>query len=232
MVVGALELMRRGAWDLTVANAYGVLAMHRFAQAFEKTKVNGLTTASLNPGFAQSLDWNLPGKDRGGQLNFGWKNPGQYKLDLTHQGMGIPWAVVALQAAVPVTKKIESHIRLDKAVSPNKTKWKRGEVATVTLKIKTQGAFSQVALIDPIPAGAKIIEVREGSGQYPDFQELASDSYRATYGSLAPDEFTVVYQLRLGNTGTFQIPSTRIEALYSPENFAEFPGQVWMVEPE
>jgi uncharacterized protein YfaS (alpha-2-macroglobulin family) len=231
MVNGAIDLMRRGAWDLTVANAYGVIAMNRFAKAYEKQKVRGLTSVSLNPGFAQSFDWNLPGKSGGGILNFGWKNPGSYKMELNHQGRGTPWAVVSVRAAVPVLKKIESHIQMEKSIAPRKKAWRRGDIVTVTLKIKAQAAFSQVSLVDPVPAGAKILDVRTEGASYPDFEELAADSYRATFASLAPESVTVTYKMRLGNVGLFKIPASRIEAIYSPENFAELPGEEWRVEP-
>ena len=44
---GTLARQQRGAWDLTVANAWGALAMEKFSQAFENTPVGGTTTASL-----------------------------------------------------------------------------------------------------------------------------------------------------------------------------------------
>lgn len=231
MVAGAIDLMKRGAWDLTVANAYGVLSMRSFARSFEKEKVDGLTTVTLKPGYAQSFEWSRAGKESGGTLNFGWKGAGDYRADFSHQGKGAPWAIVAVEAAVPLKSKIENHIQIEKTVSPAKTVWKRGDVVTVTLSIKAQSAFSYVSLIDPVPAGAKIISSGGEGMAYPDFQELAADSYRATFTSIAPDLFKVSYQIRLGNVGTFNLPSSRIEAIYQPENFAELPGTVWKVEP-
>ncbi len=44
---GTLARQRHGAWDLTVANAWGALAVEKFSQAFEETPIGGTTTASL-----------------------------------------------------------------------------------------------------------------------------------------------------------------------------------------
>ena len=41
LVRGALGRQRRGAWDTTVANAWGVLAVEKFSRAYEGTPVAG-----------------------------------------------------------------------------------------------------------------------------------------------------------------------------------------------
>ncbi|MGI4850144.1 MAG: hypothetical protein ACRYGK_18695 [Janthinobacterium lividum] len=37
------------------------------------------------------------------------------------------------------------------------------------------------------------------------------------------------YRLRLNNAGTFQLPASRVEAMYAPEMFAEAPNAVLTV---
>ena len=37
--------------------------------------------------------------------------------------------------------------------------------------------------------------------------------------------WTVEYAVRLNNDGLFHMPETRVEALYSPEMFGEFPNK-------
>jgi hypothetical protein len=49
LMSGALARQRRGAWGLTLANAWGVLAVEKFSAAYEKTAVTGTTTAVLAP---------------------------------------------------------------------------------------------------------------------------------------------------------------------------------------
>ena len=39
---GALGRQRRGAWDTTVANAWGALAVEKFSRAYERTPVAGI----------------------------------------------------------------------------------------------------------------------------------------------------------------------------------------------
>jgi len=39
------------------------------------------------------------------------------------------------------------------------------------------------------------------------------------------------YTVRLNNPGTFQLPATRIEAMYAPETYGESPNAPWVVKP-
>ena len=45
---GTLARQQRGTWDLTVANAWGALAVEKFSQTFENVPVGGTTTAALD----------------------------------------------------------------------------------------------------------------------------------------------------------------------------------------
>ncbi len=242
LVQGAVQMMNRGAWDMTVANAYGVLAMKAFTKAFEPAPVSGVTNVAVNA-TKQAFDWSTQQHRSGGDLNFGWPGPGQYRVDIGHQGAGAPWSIVSVSAAVPLLHKVENHIAVEKTVAPQKLVYKVGDEVTVTLKIKAQTELSNVSLIDPIPAGCKIV----GSGLdndpgrggpisrgwiWPDSQELAADAYRASYGSVPAQEFQVIYKMRVNNAGTFKMPPTRIEALYMPENFAEVPNELFKVVPQ
>ena len=238
LVQASIGMMKRGAWDLTVADAYGVLGMKAFSTRYEKQTVTGLTSVSFPPAPAQSLDWNTTPK--GGVLNFGLPAPGDYVVDASHQGTGNPWSIVALNAAVPLLAKVENHISIDKVLSPAKSVYKVGDVVTVTLTIKAQTNLNQVSLVDSIPAGAKIqgtgLDNDSSSGPsssniYPDDQTLANDGYHASYSELPAKAFTVSYAMRLNNAGTFKVPATRIEAIYAPENFAELPNADITVAP-
>jgi len=37
--------------------------------------------------------------------------------------------------------------------------------------------------------------------------------------------------VRLNNPGTFNLPATRVEAMYAPEMFGEIPNVAWNVVP-
>ncbi len=68
LVQGALALQRGGHWDLTVANAWGVLAMEKFSKVFETIPVTGKTSLQADVPYG-NVDWgvspNLPGAGRG-----------------------------------------------------------------------------------------------------------------------------------------------------------------------
>ena len=42
---------------------------------------------------------------------------------------------------------------------------------------------------------------------------------------------SVEYTLRLNTSGRFQLPPTRVEAMYAPESFGETPNEVLEVAP-
>ena len=66
---GALALQTHGAWTETITNAWGTLAVRKFATAFESTPVAGVTNASIRAA-TQKLNWaNDP---KGGNLAFDW----------------------------------------------------------------------------------------------------------------------------------------------------------------
>jgi len=71
-------------------------------------------------------------------------------------------------------------------------------------------------------------ERREGE-VYPAFEERTFDAFRAYYEYVPKGKWTVEYTLRLNNAGEFQLPETRVEALYAPEMFGAFPNAVFVV---
>ena len=56
IVQGALGRQRNGRWDLTLANAWGMMAMEKFSKAFEATSISGSTRATLSSQ-SQVTDW-------------------------------------------------------------------------------------------------------------------------------------------------------------------------------
>jgi uncharacterized protein YfaS (alpha-2-macroglobulin family) len=43
--------------------------------------------------------------------------------------------------------------------------------------------------------------------------------------------FKIEYTVRLNNPGRFDLPATRVEAMYSPEMFGEVPNDAVVVKP-
>jgi hypothetical protein len=44
-------------------------------------------------------------------------------------------------------------------------------------------------------------------------------------------EFSIDYTIRLNNPGVFQLPPTRVDAMYAPEMFGELPNAAVTVAP-
>lgn len=244
VVGGSLGRQHHGAWNTTVANAWGVLAMEKFSQKYESVAVTGSTQAAL-AGSTRSVDWR---KSPGGEnMSLGWPE-GKETLALFHRGTGKPWASIRSMAAIPLKEPFSSGYRIVKVLTPmvqkNKGSWGRGDVARVTLAIDAQADMTWVVVNDPIPAGASILgsglgrdsqlltrgEKREGLA-WPAFEERAFDSFRAYYEFVPKGKWTVQYTVRLNNEGTFLLPATRVEALYAPEMFGELPNPAFDVRP-
>ena len=105
------------------------------------------------------------------------------------------------------------------------------------LDLEAQSDMSWVVVDDPVPAGATILgsglggqskllargERREG-WVWPAFEERRFDAVRSYYRFVPKGTWSVEYTVRLNNPGTFLQPSTRVEAMYAPEMFAEIPN--------
>jgi hypothetical protein len=59
---------------------------------------------------------------------------------------------------------------------------------------------------------------------WPAFEERSFEAYRAYYRYVPKGSWSIEYTLRLNNAGVFQLPPTRVEAMYSPEMFGELPN--------
>ncbi len=247
---GALGRQAQGRWSTTVANAWGVVALRHFRQRYEREPVGGNTVAKLGAQ-ERRLEWRAAVADKGNDptlgtlmgegvaTHFDWP-PAQATLSLEHQGAGKPWAFIAARAALPLQKPLFAGYQIKRSVTPIEQKksgvWQAGDSYRVTLEIDAQSDRTWVVLNDPVPSGASIL----GSGlggdsaqlaagakkqgwQRPAFEERAFDAFRAYYSYVPKGKFTIEYSVRLNNPGRFEMPATRVEAMYAPEVFAELP---------
>jgi uncharacterized protein YfaS (alpha-2-macroglobulin family) len=240
LLARALMLRQRaGHWDTTPANALGTLAMAGFQRRFEAIPVTGTTQISLGSA-VRNVDWAAPTLQ-----TLPWptaKSP----LTLRHSGTGTPWATVSARAAVPLAAPFTSGFAASRSISPVSQavhgRWTRGDVVKITVTLTPRAPVEWVVINDPVPAGATILggslggrsemlgqETSEGTS--PSFVERRSDAIHAHYAALGRAPVTYSYTLRLGSTGRFQLPPTRIEALYSPEMLALLPNQLIIVAP-
>ena len=115
----------------------------------------------------------------------------------------------------------------------------------MTLEIDAQSDMTWVVVDDPIPSGASIL----GSGLGRDSGLLTTGREAAGLGmavvrrahvhvAIAPTttscpkgKFTTEYTVRLNNAGRFDLPATRVEAMYAPEMLGEVPNATVVVKP-
>jgi len=63
------------------------------------------------------------------------------------------------------------------------------------------------------------------------FIERTHEAYRAYFEFVPKGKFTLEYTVRLNNPGRFDLPATRVEAMYAPEMFGEIPNASVEVKP-
>jgi len=241
---GALARQQRGRWNTTTANAWGALAFEKFSAAFEKDPVRGESEAALG-GARRRLAWSAD--PEGGELALPWP-AAPATLGLSHAGSGHPWAFVTARAAIPLREPLAAGFRIRRSVSfleqraPGRVS--RGDVARVSLEVDAQSDMTWVVVDDPIPAGARILggglardqalltaDERSEGEAWPAFEERRFEGFRAYYRFVPKGRFTVEYSVRFDAAGRFELPPTRVEALYAPEMFGELPNAPVQVEP-
>jgi uncharacterized protein YfaS (alpha-2-macroglobulin family) len=246
MVRGSLGRMQKGHWNTTVANAWGVVALGKFSARFEAAPVTGTTEAKLGEAsFAHA--WKPDDGAKSFAKRLGWPAA---KADLTvaHEGTGTPWVTLQSIAAIPLTAPLSSGYRITRTMTPVRQQsagiWRRGDVARVTLDVEAQSDMAWVVVDDPLPAGSSALgrglggestmatqgERRVGT-VWPAFEERTASAWRGYYRYVPKGRFVVEYSVRFDNPGTFAMPATRVEAMYAPEMFGEFPNAAWTVQP-
>ncbi len=241
---GIVSRLRKGHWNTTVANAWGILAMEKFSKKFESVPVRGITQLTLAEKGSKT-DWNKTPK--GDESFFSWPQKKEV-LVMKHQGSGRPWATIQSLAAIPLKKPLSSGFTVKKTLTPVEQKlsgkWTRGDVARIRLEIDSRSDMTWIVVNDPIPAGATILggglgrdstiltgkEAEKGWAREV-FRERSFEAMRAYFQYVAKGKFTVEYTMRLNNEGMFNLPQTRVEALYSPEMFGELPNAKMVVLP-
>ena len=244
MVLGALGRQIRGTWDLTLANAWGVLAMEKFSKAFEAIPITGATHSTLSRQ-SETTDWNASPKGKATQFSWPAKRE---ELSISHQGTGKPWLTIQSLAAIPLKEPLSSGYKINKTIFPIEQKtsnqWSRGDIVRVRLEMEAQADRTWVVVNDPIPAGSTILgsglgrdsqlltkeEERKG-WVWSAYEERSFEAFRAYYEYVPKGKWTVEYTLRLNQSGVFQLPTTRAEALYFPEMFGEIPNKTVEVRP-
>ena len=231
---GLMLNQSRGHWDTTPANAVGTLAMRTFSARFETTPVAGTTTATVGS-TSHAFVWAAAVPP---PATLAWP-PAASALTVTHAGSGAPWAIVTSRAAVPLTAPFSSGFAVHRSVAPVTQavpgRWSRGDVMKVRVEVTPRAPLAWVVVNDPVPAGATILGGSLGgrsdilaagttTGVQPTFVERRTEAVYAHYEYLTRATTAYEYTLRLNSAGTFRLPPTRVEALYSPEMMALVPN--------
>jgi len=235
---GALGRLKGGHWNMTTANAWGTVAMRKFSERFEAAPVTGRTVVALDQATQEQV-W--PADDHAsGTLVLPLPETRQ-SLSIQHAGGGKPWALVQLKAALPLIQPLTAGFQLRRRVEPVEQatpgRWTRGDTLRVTLDMEAQSDLPWVVVDDPVPAGATVLGKGLGqesnlltrgetqSGQaWLAWEERRQEAFRAYYAFVPKGHWSVSYTVRLNNPGAFNLPATHIEALYSPEAFADYPN--------
>ena len=246
LVQGSLGRMQRGHWNTTLANAWGVLALDKFAGSFETDPVSGATSAAVAAQRYVHV-WSPEDGSRAFEQRLAWPAQ-QAELELAHDGGGKPWLTVQSIAAIPLREALSTGYQVSREVTAVRQrvpgKWSRGDVARVHLEIQAQSDMTWVVVEDPIPAGSTALgrglggdstllaqgEVNRGT-VWPAYEERTFTAYRAYFRYVPKGKFVLEYTLRLNNPGEFHLPTTRVEAMYAPEMFGELPNAQWTVLP-
>ena len=252
MMLGLAMRQQRGRWDLTTANAWGALAVGKFARIYPATAVTG-TTGFQFGGQSAARSWPLPEAQRAVSFPL----PSQpTPLLLRQSGGSGPWATVTVRAAVPLRQPLFAGYRMTRQVTPvqqrHPGRWTRGDVMRVTLTVDASAERNWVVINDPVPAGASVVGdlggqsklLREGenqpgesadvlidgkpyivmAGAQPAYVERAGGSWRGYFSWVPAGRFVVSYTLRMNNPGRYSLPPSRVEAMYSPAIRAQVPN--------
>ncbi|HYB98094.1 MAG TPA: MG2 domain-containing protein [Candidatus Limnocylindrales bacterium] len=233
---GALSMQHKGSWSTTVSNAWGMVAMRAFDQRFGTEPLTGTTAAALGAQ-ARAHEWKEPAP---ATLTLPWPAAAE-DLRIQHRGRGTPWLTITSRAALPLQSPLGAGYSIRKTVTPldvhESGALQRGDRLRVRLEIDAQTHMTWVVIDDPVPAGASHLAAGLGRGagvglpaaedadiDTPTYTERSFAGYRGYFEYMPAGTTTVEYIIRLNQAGTFQLPPTRVEALYAPERFAASPN--------
>lgn len=241
LLVGAALRQQRGHWDTTTANAWGVVAARKFAGLYPPSAISGTTQVKLL-GLSRTARWPASAP---ALLRFPLPRAST-PIGLSHAGPG-PWAQIQVSAAVPLRQPFFAGYRVSREVAVLQRrvsgKLSKGDVLRIRLTIDAGAERNWVVVNDPIPAGATIVgdlggqsatlaaQAASGEGVQPSYVERGQDAWRGYFEWVPRGRFTVEYAVRLNAVGRFQMPPTRVQAMYSPDIRAALPNSPVLVQP-
>ncbi|MDB5703574.1 MAG: alpha-2-macroglobulin, partial [Sphingomonas bacterium] len=254
MMVGVSLRQVRGHWDTTTANAWGTVAAHKFAGLYPASAIMGTTTLALGnravtKAWPLSVDlrqasFPLPAAQMPLRLA---QSGGAGPWASVSVSAAVP-LTKPLNAGYKMTRKVDVVQARTAGVLT------RGDVVKVTITIEATAERNWVVIDDPIPAGGTIIGdlggqskiladqgktgdgfefvALDGDGKLWDVEvgaqlgyvERGNDAWRAYFSWVPRGKLTVSYLVRLNAAGRFNLPPSRVEAMYSPAIRAQLPN--------
>ncbi len=239
LVRGSLGRQQRGHWNTTVANAWGVLAMEKFAAEFEKEPVTGVTARQARQAGAQ-VDWTKQAE--GGESDVLLAaGPRRARASRTTAAAS-PGRWCRASPRSRCKEPFSSGYRIKRTVSAVEQKT-QGQVDARRCHARAPGSGSAVRheLGRGQRSGARRRERssapawaatrrswraarRSRAGCGPPSKSASSIRFAPTTASCRKASGRSSTRLRLNNPGEFLLPETRVEALYAPEMFGEIPN--------
>ena len=133
-----------------------------------------------------------------------------------------PIAMLALAACIPTAWALPTYdeVRADFRPSDTEILSAEGEVLQRLRTDATVRRGQWVPLADVSPALRQALVLSEDKR----FFERSFESFRSYYQYLPKGTVTMEYTVRLNNVGDFALPPSRVEAMYAPEMFGEYPN--------
>ncbi|MBB6124448.1 alpha-2-macroglobulin family protein [Sphingobium subterraneum] len=156
LMTGVAQRQWHGHWDTTPANAWGTVVARRFGGLYPASAVAGATQVALG-GRSLSVAWPLAADAVPLKLPLA-AGP----MMLTQSGGAGPWAVVSVNAAVPLKAPLFAGYRLEKRITPIsqriKGRFTEGDVLKISIAVTANAERNWVVVSDPVPPGATVIK--------------------------------------------------------------------------
>ena len=223
LILSFLERAKNGYWYNTMANSWAVVTLQNYKDNFEKVPVNGELNWGVNPDLKTQKV-----KDKIEQTRI--KFTGDQKAIAKFKGEGKPWINFLILANPPLDSNRMHGVSIEKSWTPievkDSSKKTIGDIWEITLKIKSKSEFQWLAVRDPLPPGAMIISE---DGAY--LTSKRALEYQVFENWFYGEDKVYKYQIRLNQSGTYNLPSTRAEAMYDTDLNGEILNEKIIINP-
>lgn len=208
---GYLGLRKSGHFPETVSNSYAFILQ----KAWKRPLVDGKTSLAN-----RSVAWK---NSEAAPLSLS-REEAQKDQALKHEGKGSPWADIRYFAYPDPAKSQFQGITLSQSLAKfeGSGEYRPQDRIKLAIKIDLKSDLSMPGLRVPLPAGSTILNA-ESQNLDMIFQERFEHEWRGYFYYLRKGSYTLELTVRLNQPGDFEVPGSRMEALYSPEIFGELP---------